>query len=170
MKRDELKAELEAEAKTQSTIAANSEARLTLLRQQKDQAKTESWRHKEKRIERALDDQLKGKKRQPPSEPDHVPPRCSTDNSSIIDPKNGHINFWSSLEHQSSSKQFENSKLLEQNESYVKDQKKAEEKWDAMITMRLDKPAHELKPWYSQSDLKNGEEKKLSSRKLADRS
>ncbi|KAH9822240.1 hypothetical protein DFH28DRAFT_1049474 [Melampsora americana] len=169
VKRDELKAELEAEAKTQSTIAANSEARLSLLRSQKHQVKSESGRKKERRIETALDDQLKGKKPASPPSRDE-PPQRSTDNSSIIDPKNGHINFWSSLENQSTSKQFENSKILDQNESYVRDQKKADEKWDAMITMRLDRPAHELKPWYSQSDLTNGQDKKLSERKMKERS
>lgn len=167
VKKDELKAELEAEAKNQSTVAANSEARLSLLRAQKDKIKSESAGQKERRANRALDDQLKGKKR---ATSEDAPPQRSTDNSSIIDPKSGHINFWSSLEHQSTTKQFENSKALEQNESYVRDQKKAEEKWDAMITMRLDRPAHELKPWYSQTDLTNGEDKKLSSRKLETRS
>ncbi|KAG0149605.1 hypothetical protein CROQUDRAFT_720950 [Cronartium quercuum f. sp. fusiforme G11] len=170
VKRDELKAQLEAEAKNQSTMAANSEARLSLLRAEKEKTKLASARENERRMNRALDDQLKGK-RPVASEPvPDDPPRRSTDNSSIIDPKSGHINFWSSLEHQSTSKQFENSKFLDQNESYVRDQKKAEEKWEAMITMRLDRPAHELKPWYSQTDLKNGEEKKLSARKLEDRS
>ncbi|EGG02992.1 uncharacterized protein MELLADRAFT_72677 [Melampsora larici-populina 98AG31] len=169
VKRDELKAELEAEAKTQSTIAANSEARLTLLRSQKDQIKSESGRKKERRIEKVLEDQLKGKKPASPPSRDE-PSKRSTDNSSIIDPKNGHINFWSSLENQSTSKQFENSKILDQNESHVRDRKKADEKWDAMITMRLDRPAHELKPWYSQSDLTNGEDKKQSERKIKERS
>ncbi|POW17102.1 hypothetical protein PSTT_00896 [Puccinia striiformis] len=159
VKRDELRAELEAEVKTQSTIAANSEARLTLLRNQKQQLKQESSRSKERRIEKALDDQLKGKKSnhkilpkdddddQEESIQQSTSSNKTTDNSSIIDPKNGHINFWSGLENQSTSKQFGR-------------------EMEDMITMRLDKPAHELNPWYSQNDLINGEDKKLSDRKL----
>ncbi|KAH9445066.1 hypothetical protein MJO28_012848 [Puccinia striiformis f. sp. tritici] len=178
VKRDELRAELEAEVKTQSTIAANSEARLTLLRNQKQQLKQESSRSKERRIEKALDDQLKGKKSnhkilpkdddddQEESIQQSTSSNKTTDNSSIIDPKNGHINFWSGLENQSTSKQFGQNAGLEKNEAYMNDIKKKDEKWEDMITMRLDKPAHELNPWYSQNDLINGEDKKLSDRKL----
>jgi len=183
VKRDELRAELEAEAKTQSTIAANSEARLTLLRNQKQQLKQESARSKERRIEKALDDQLKGKqssskilstddgedeKGSHSSSKPHSSNKL-TDNSSIIDPKNGHINFWSGLENQSTSKVFGGNPTLEKNQAYMNDLKKKDEKWDEMITMRLDKPAHELHPWYSQNDLVNGEDRKLSDRKIRER-
>jgi hypothetical protein len=93
----------------------------------------------------------------------------TTDNSSIIDPKNGHINFWSGLENQSTSKVFGKNAGLEKNQAYMDDLKKKDEKWEELITMRLDKPAHELNPWYSQTDLINGEDKKLSDRKVQER-
>ncbi|PLW40281.1 hypothetical protein PCANC_07211 [Puccinia coronata f. sp. avenae] len=183
VKRDELRAELEAEVKTQSTIAANSEARLTLLRNQKQHLKQESSRSKERRIEKALDDQLKGKKsnskilstddgEEGKGDDSKFKAGSSNkiaDNSSIIDPKNGHINFWSGLENQSTSKVFRGNPGLEKNQAYMKDLKKKDEKWEEMITMRLDKPAHELNPWYSQNDLVNGEDKKLSDRKVRER-
>ncbi|OAV93329.1 hypothetical protein PTTG_08726 [Puccinia triticina 1-1 BBBD Race 1] len=184
VKRDELQAELEAEVKTQSTIAANSEARLTLLRSQKQQIKHESSRSKERRIEKALEDQLKGKKsnlkisnteegEEEQEKLKSIQQSSSsskiTDNSSIIDPKNGHINFWFGLENQSTSKVFGRNAGLEKNQAYMNDLKKKDEKWDELITMRLDKPAHELNPWYSQNDLINGEDKKVSHRKAKER-
>ncbi|KAA1085317.1 hypothetical protein PGT21_002920 [Puccinia graminis f. sp. tritici] len=183
VKRDELRAELEAEVKTQSTIAANSEARLTLLRNQKQQLQHESSRSKERRIEKALEDQLKGKTTNPKilstnegeeeegiqSIQQSSSSNKTTDNSSIIDPKNGHINFWSGLENQSTSKVFGKNAGLEKNQAYMNDLKKKDEKWEELITMRLDKPAHELNPWYSQTDLINGEDKKLSDRKVQER-
>ncbi|MBW0515587.1 hypothetical protein O181_055302 [Austropuccinia psidii MF-1] len=172
VKRDELRAQLEDEAKTQSTIAANSEARLSLLRSQREKSKHESSRQKQRRGEKALEDQLKGKSRyQEEAEAARdglTRPKSATDNSSIIDPQSGHINFWSGLEHQSTSKVFGVSGL-ETNEAYMKDQKQKEQKWEELITMRLDRPAHELKPWYNQEDLINGEEKKLSSSKIQEK-
>lgn len=186
VKRDELRAELEAEAKSQSTIGANSEARLTLLRHQKQELKQESSKHQERRLEKALEDQLKGKKvnraiiastedaedrdgLEVRSSDPNYPSHKSTDNSSIIDPKSGHINFWSKLENQSTSKVFGLNPGLEKNQDYMNDLKKKDERWDELITMRLDKPAHELKPWYFQADLINGEDKKLSERKVKER-
>lgn len=47
-----------------------------------------------------------------------------------------------------------------QNPSYVRDQQRKEEKWEEQVTIYLGKPAKELRPWYSDLELKSGEERK----------
>ncbi|CAH7686298.1 hypothetical protein PPACK8108_LOCUS20929 [Phakopsora pachyrhizi] len=191
VKRDELQAQIEQDQKDQATIAANSEARLNLLRQSKDRSQKQSSAQRQRQLEKSLNDQLSGKTRlklspQDDGEDDYNR-NCQTASSSslsqsqsrishtsIFDPNNGHINLWSDLENQTTSKVFTPSTSstnrsrsggLQQNQSYVKDLKAQDQKFEDLITMRLDRPANELKPWYSQPDLISGESKKICQEK-----
>ncbi|OLL23144.1 hypothetical protein NEOLI_000568 [Neolecta irregularis DAH-3] len=67
-----------------------------------------------------------------------------------------HINFWGDLE---------DGKLAVGKKDYENPERQAEkkaedEKWDSQITMRLGRPAKEMKPWYSSLDLESSEQKR----------
>ena len=46
------------------------------------------------------------------------------------------------------------------NAEFEAEKKAKEQKWDDSITMYLSRPASELKPWYGERDLKNGQDRK----------
>lgn len=147
----------------------------------RDRAKREREKGKKGREtegEKALKRQLDGKGKEKGEEddvkatiirPDKRPSRNDEDDDNEAGPSshrpappsddpmttNGHLNFWAQLESQPAS-----SSSTAQNASFLRDQKLASDKWEDQITMYLGKPAKELRPWYSDKDLRSGEERK----------
>lgn len=171
VKRDERIAELEAQSSSQRSLAADSEARIALLR---DRARDEKAKSKKRGVsegEKALARQLEGKGKEREDEdvratiirPDKRPSGDDDDEAArpprpedTITSK-GHVNFWANQE---SAALVPSTSSSAQNASYLRDKKRAEDKWDEQITMYLGKPAKELRPWYSDKELKSGEERK----------
>lgn len=176
VKRDEALAALEAESRSQQSLAADSEARLTLLRDRARREKEKGRKKRESDGERALKRQLEGKgkgreeeeevratiirpeggkRAEGAEDEDEAEPSRRKDQDQPISSADGHVNFWAAQE-----SGLVPANARQGNASYARDKKRQEDRWEDQITMYLGKPAKELRPWYSDKELKSGEERK----------
>jgi hypothetical protein len=171
VKRDEAEAQRQQELEEQQSLHADAQARLDLLRghaveRAKEPSKVlKPTDRKRKRLdpgEAELERQLgsKGwtvsKAAEEEVESRAVIVKPETD---VKLDTGGHINFWADIE--------QGAVLPPRgNAEYAADKKKEQDRWDEQITMYLGRPAKELKPWYGERDLRNGEDRKRTDDQL----
>lgn len=166
VRRDEEEAQKLEQDREEYRLATQSEARLEQLRQQRKR-KTDPQQHNrlqaaEKEIRGhvgALSDYDERKKRDLGFPPDN-------------DTSTAHINFWSQEESMPdrAKKARPESSGAEWSTQTSRDKSRGEknekEKWEERMTMFLGRPSKELQPWYQDSELKSGIERKKSHEQL----
>lgn len=180
VQRDEAEAKRQQELQDQQSLHADAEARLELLRRHTGERAQEVSTSrlvgpppkKRKRLdagEAELEAQLGSKGwRVSKAAEDELAEASETSRAVIVRPEapvttvdsNGHINFWADLE------QGVMASTQGGNEEYLAEKKKEQDKWEEQITMYLGRPAKELRPWYGERDLTNGEDRKKTEDQL----
>ncbi|KAH8926433.1 hypothetical protein BT69DRAFT_1278852 [Atractiella rhizophila] len=155
VRRDEEAARLQEEISEGRRSLADSEARLSILREEKRSKEKGQRKQDEREAERRLERQLAGKP-EPEKEEEGKARIVSfekggNDEGGLYD-KDGHMNFWASSEATTSS-------LLGKGPNKEKE-RSAKEEWEEKHTMYLGRPGDSTKtPWYSSSDLLSSEER-----------